>query len=305
MRSHLPVHCLSTSRQGFTLIEVAVTIGILSFLAALLLPAIAGSRAAARRIDCVSRLKNIGIALTNFEQTRGRYPESAPEIPLLPYLDQQPLYDRIMGPESDPLRDVVPHWYLCPSDPAQPRVATNYARNIGFPYYGYNGFFKNPWATDRDRRRLSAADIHDGLSNTVSFCEIIRHDGVNERLRTIWCYPEQFEFSPDQLDEYADFVESLPSDPEVYGYFPQARTGTWFYAGLQMYHHMLPPNRPSAKRMPSVGREVCLTAVSMHPGGANALYGDGRVDFVSQSIDRQVWRELGSRSSLFLDGEGR
>jgi prepilin-type processing-associated H-X9-DG protein len=68
---------------------------------------------------------------------------------------------------------------------------------------------------------------------------------------------------------------------------------------------MLPPNRPSAARNNDSPRVGCYTAVSMHPGGANALYGDGHVDFVSEAIDREVWRELGSRSSLFLDGEER
>jgi prepilin-type processing-associated H-X9-DG protein len=36
----------------------------------------------------------------------------------------------------------------------------------------------------------------------------------------------------------------------------------------------------------------------MHAGGANVLYGDGHVQFASEAVDRQVWRELGSRVAL-------
>src|SRR5450755_3744538 len=55
------------SRRGFTLIELLVVIAIIAVLIALLLPAVQAAREAARRAQCVNNLKQIGLALHNYE----------------------------------------------------------------------------------------------------------------------------------------------------------------------------------------------------------------------------------------------
>jgi len=103
----------STTRRGFTLIELLVVIAIIGVLVALLLPAVQAAREAARRSQCVNNLKQMSLALANYESATQSYPGAypvrrltdltvggtwgcwSPQSLLLPYLEQKPLYDSI------------------------------------------------------------------------------------------------------------------------------------------------------------------------------------------------------------------
>ena len=62
------------NRAGFTLVELLVVIAIIGTLIGLLLPAVQTAREAARQAACCNNLKQIGLALANFESTKNRFP---------------------------------------------------------------------------------------------------------------------------------------------------------------------------------------------------------------------------------------
>ncbi len=111
----VPPRLVSRTKTGFTLVELLVVIAIIGILVALLLPAIQAAREAARRSQCQSNLKQIGVALQNYHSAKKEFPEGmyfdprfeggippaadSPNyrpnwiIKILPYMEQQALYD--------------------------------------------------------------------------------------------------------------------------------------------------------------------------------------------------------------------
>ncbi|MBX3414733.1 MAG: DUF1559 domain-containing protein [Pirellulales bacterium] len=94
----------SSARQAFTLIELLVVIAIIGILIAILLPAVQAAREAGRRSSCTNNLKQIGLALANFHDVKGKLPSSGRPtaastvrlgslVLLLPFVEQKALYD--------------------------------------------------------------------------------------------------------------------------------------------------------------------------------------------------------------------
>ena len=120
--------------RGFTLIELLVVIAIIAVLIALLLPAVQQAREAARRSQCQNNLKQLGIAIHNFHDVRGKLPASGRPndastvrigslVYLLPFVEQTVLwnkYDQSVNwghANNLPVTSVKLNAFLCPSSP--------------------------------------------------------------------------------------------------------------------------------------------------------------------------------------------
>ncbi len=160
----------SATRKAFTLVELLVVIAIIGILVALLLPAVQTAREAARRMQCVNGMKQIGLAAHSFLSAQRRLPtgcgrEMADALDprrnfvkrglfteLLPYMEEQAIYDQIvfdyydrgLAYYDDPAREAIIPSYVCssfPNSPVVPRGPDHYDYQWGalVTYSGVGG----------------------------------------------------------------------------------------------------------------------------------------------------------------------
>jgi prepilin-type N-terminal cleavage/methylation domain-containing protein/prepilin-type processing-associated H-X9-DG protein len=100
-----------SQKPGFTLVELLVVIAIIGILVGLLLPAVQSAREAARRMSCQNNLKQMGLAMLNYESAYKKFPSAlmgarvgAPQddgvswaTAILPFIEQTPLYNQLQA----------------------------------------------------------------------------------------------------------------------------------------------------------------------------------------------------------------
>lgn len=306
-------------RSGFTLVELLVVIAIIALLIGLLLPAVQRVRAAAARSACQNNLKQIALAAHNYESAHGRFPTTPPygsnpnerivveawAIPLLPYLEQQAMYDRFLseptdgpfgagrsvGNEATPSKleaSSLPKLFKCPADGAVPTSgiwsSTGYGLDFGVTNYAATaGDVRQSNTGILSAARPKLAGITDGTSNTTMFAERSFTDpNIDPAVMTI-----DVGFQDSLLAQgiwTASGSNPSPSpaaaqpfvDAEVPLNFRVKRADSYSTSSEQILDHDL--------RAYGAGSE--------HAGGANFAFGDGSVRFLSERLSVPTLQKL-------------
>jgi len=305
------------NRRGFTLVELLVVIAIIGVLIGLLLPAVQAARESARRMTCTNNLKQIGLAMHGYEGTYKVFPPARPgcdgaagppcpcqnDLPIqmtaasgfvlmLPFLENTTLNNMAnfanagiwnesgtavqltwIDPQKLLLLSMRPSFMVCPSNQSEPffeegvwfmgkDTQTQYATGTYALSHGHLGPSVSTSARGKCgntgmfvyRLPKSIPEITDGLSNTFAAGELVNaHKRDNGG--SIWTYADRHE-------------HSLRSTENAFN-TPKGK-GTLL----------------SGSYNPGVNGAFG----SDHPGGGNFVFGDGRVEFVFDSVDLGIYR---------------
>ena len=289
-------------------------IAIIAVLIALLLPAVQQAREAARRTQCRNNLKQLGLALHNYHGSFQCFPfgqeDSAKSYSaisqLLPYFDQAPLYGLINFslPYSDASNQTARMTELpalrCTSDATNNLSgqggATNYMANKGsgviwLDASGPNTGFPPQTGVMYYQSVVRIGDILDGASNTAAFSERMLADGNNgivSPLADVFFSPA----APNTPDEAVTMCNAVDIT-NLANQFPLFMGAPWMH-GQHTYQHINVPNSRSCGFFTVL--RANMPPSSRHVGGVNLQMCDGSVRFVSENVDRVVWRGVGTRA---------
>ncbi|HEX6985941.1 MAG TPA: DUF1559 domain-containing protein [Planctomycetaceae bacterium] len=321
-------------RSGFTLIELLVVIAIIAVLIALLLPAVQQAREAARRTQCKNNLKQMGLALHNYLDTYTVFPPLgffrtdatsdswSAHARLLPFIEQANLQNLIDWNRSYALQPNVTKVrvpiYLCPSDPndrERPDGAlTHYPLCYGFvagTWFVYDPVSRQAGdGTFVPNRVHDAADVTDGLSNTVGVSEVkafqayLRDGGSPAGLNqpapadpaTVVGYGGSFK----QDSGHTEWVDARVHQTGVTTTFGP-NTFVRYDSGGVTYDVDFNSSREG--KTLTGATYAAVTSRSHHTGIVNSLLMDGSVRGISENIDLFTWRYLGQRNDGKVVGE--
>lgn len=322
---------------AFTLVELLVVIAIIGTLVGLLLPAVQAAREAARRMSCQNNMRQLALALHNYESANKIFPPAnicvggsanqpwSAQSFLLPYLEGTNEFNRInfsIGYHAAGNKTNFPpngiaaqriSVLLCPSEVnntarlnaagAPEHYPLNYVLNIGsFLIYNPNNRQDGGGAFGANGR-IRPASFMDGLSNTIGMSEV---KAFTPRFHDVAGMPSVAPMRPE--DVASNYIQG--------GAWSATSGHTEWVCGRAIHNGFTTTFTPNTLVPYVLGGTMydidvtsmregttatgitygAITARSYHNGIVNAIYMDGSVRSIGNSIDLATWRGLGSRA---------
>ena len=314
------------NRKAFTLVELLVVITIIALLAALLLPGIQSAREAARNSLCQNNLKQLGLACLNYERVHGGLPPAS-VFPayltnpsslgdsgrigwtwlVLPYLEQSNLADQYhfdkvwFDPSLQPLVTTRLSVMECPSDPI--------AGNI------FNGSDSDPSSNATVNFQAAASDYFATVSLNSNVSQLGWTPRANETYTSVngQVYDYQGALQDDQMTKMSRITDGtsntimfseMSGRPQAYmtGRVLNSNVATKTYGfGAWAHNNKFTVRTYTYDGQTSPG--PCplncsnqFGIYSFHPSGANAVFVDGSVHSISQTVDLFVLFNLVARA---------
>lgn len=318
-------------RSAFTLVELLVVIAIIGILVGLLLPAVQAAREAARRMQCSNNLKQIGLAIHNYELAAKRIPPGAvwnggtavitigrfvgpinergsSLAFILPFIEQQALYNQFdfALPINDArfppdvqggmfLKGARVPTYICPSDvndPISPGVNQIQPSNYTFSMGPSSAISNSP---------TCSCPLY-GTFTALSQPNTPQTNPAGPFSRQGWAYTAKISEVLDGLSNTIFFGE-VRADSSAHGRLGWCHSNKWgIFTQIPINFDSSEPDAATAVakgKSPCNARCTWNTEVgfkSRHVGGVNVVMGDGSVQFLSQNIDMVNYNRLGSKA---------